>query len=301
MLGVGSSTFYRMVIKDDGGPNWVGIVILSMTFVVVFIWRCVEFIPEYWVATRRRFNRVVRNKDGLPREYDPLAVRSMKPIKAWHLRQRLWRRVLRWAGEPEPTTRKVGSVRFRFYLAHSLVLVNCGQRETNLGIDSVTLLDIDFDTSMSAAWNVSRLPGNPTKSFLVPATTKWKWRSEKDELEQLVQSYVADAVLSAYEDLSRATEVTPQQLPLLDSDNPHIMKVAEFLLEEYGVELKGVLYGRRSVAPARRNLVGLLAIANANRDVAAAIRGNQVYPAASQEKQATAGGATVLGLVPPSA
>lgn len=281
MIGIGGSTVYKMVVKEDGSPNWFGIATLITIFVVVFIWRCCVFVPEYWVATRRRFNRVVRNKDGMPREYDPLAENPKKPGK------------------------KVRAFRFRFYLINSLVLVNCGKRETNLDIDAITIKDVDFDTAFSAAWNVSRAPGNPTKSFLKPADSKWRWRSEKDELEQLVRKYVADAVLRAYELINSTATETPTQLPLLNFEtDPHLVYIREFLLEEYGVEFIGILYGRRSVSPARRMLEGHTLIADANREVASAIRGDVALPAPTKERAPAAAavtGSNVFQLPPSSA
>lgn len=279
----GSSTFYKMVVKDDGSPNWTGITILGLVLVIMFVWRCMVFIQEYWVAVRLRFNRVVRDKDGNPLEYDPLAVRPVKPIERRQLRRRLMRQVRRWRGKPEPTTKKTGGIRFRFYLINSLRLVNCGRRETDLGIDAVTLVDMDFDTSVSVEWNVSRTPGNPTKSFLRPAETKWRWKGEKDELTELIRSRCADAVLRAYEEIHQELERTkadaPHQLPMLDFEtNPHLVRVKEYLLEEYGSETTGLLYKRRSVSPARRGLEGHREMAAANREVAAALRGDVMPP-----------------------
>lgn len=305
----GSSMFYKMVVKDDGSPNWTGIIILVVVFGVVFVWRCMVFIQEYWVAVRLRFNRVVRDKNGNPLEYDPLALRPVKPIKKWQLRRRLVRQIRQGRGLPEPTEEKVGGIRFRFYLLNSLRLVNCGRRETNLGIDAVTLVDMDFDTSISVEWNVSRALGNPTKSFLRPAETRWRWKGEKDELTELVQSRSADAVLRAYEDIHRELEANdataPHQLPMLGFEtNPHLMRVKEYLLDEYGVESTELLYGRRSVSPARRGLEGHREMAAASREVAAAIRGDVMPPASSRMHGAAAVAATsnVVDIVrPPSA
>lgn len=285
MIGFGSSTVYKMVVKSDGSPNWPGIVTLITILVVMFIWRCCVFVPEYWVATRRRFNRVVRTKDGMPKEYDPLAENPKRPGK------------------------QVRSFRFRFYLINSLVLVNCGKRETNLDIDAITIGDVDFDTSFSAAWNVSRAPGNPTKSFLKPADSRWKWRSEKDELEQLVRKYVADAVLRAYELINGTAAEAPGQLPLLDFEtDSHLQQAREFLLDEYGVEFTGLLYGRRSMSPARRLLQGQTLIAESNREIAHALRGEPALPVPDKERAAAAAVAGTDGNVvsvsfpsPPSA
>jgi len=288
MFGVGSGTLVKLVIKEDGGPNWFGIIFLALTLLVLFIWRCCVFVPEYWVATRRRFNRVVRNEDGMPREYDPLKDHPRKPGK------------------------KVRAFRFRFYLINSLVLVNCGKRETNLDIDAVTLGEVDFDTAFSAAWGVSRAPGNPTKSFLRPAEAKWRWRSEKDELEQLVRKHVADAVLRSYEAIGATIEAGKvlTQVPLLNFEaDPYLRYVRYFLLEEYGVEFTGILYGRRSVSPARRAFQGLKAIADANHAIAAAIAGTGTAPAIQEQEQARTGAAAaaagstgkVLDFPPPSA
>lgn len=305
----GGSVFYKMAVKADGTPNWTGISILTIIFLVVFVWRCVVFTQEYWVAVRLRFNRVVRDTDGNPLEYDPLAVRPIKPIARWHLRRRLMRRIRRWRGRPELTEKRVGGVRFRFYLLNSLRLVNCGRRETDLGIDAITLVDMDFDTSISVEWNVSRAPGNPTKSFLRPAETKWRWKGEKDELTELVRSRCADAILRAYqeihEELEAAEVEAPHQLPMLDFEtSSHLMRVKEYLLEEYGSETTGLLYKRRSVSPARRGLEGHRVMAAANREVAAAIRGDVVPPAPGKKYGGAAVAATsgnVLDFRPPSA
>lgn len=307
----GSGTFYKMVVKDDGSPNWTGITILVLVLILTFVWRCMVFIQEYWVAVRLRFNRVVRDKDGNPLEYDPLAVRPVKPIERWQLRRRLMRQVRRWRGRPEPTTKKTGGIRFRFYLLNSLRLVNCGRRETDLGIDAITLVDMDFDTSVSVEWNVSRASGNPTKSFLRPAETKWRWKGEKDELTELVRSRCADAVLRAYEEvhqeLERGNAQAPHQLPMLDFEtNPHLMRVKEYLLEEYGSETTGLLYKRRSVSPARRGLEGHREMAAANREVAAAIRGDVVPPPSRKYGSAAAAAVTNGNVIdvdfrPPSA
>lgn len=269
MFGIGSSTFIRLVIKEDGGPNWFGITILAVSLLVLFWWRCCAWIPENWVAIRRRFNRIARHENGLPVEYDPLQDHPTKPGK------------------------KVRNFRFRLYMVHSLVMVNCGTRETNLDIDAVTLGDVDFDTSFSVDWNVSRAPGDPTRSFLKPAEPKWRWRSEKDELEQLVRKYAADAVVTAYEEISSSLEDTPARLPLLDfATSQHLLEAKSFLLEEYGVSLNRLLNGRRSVSPARRMYQGLKAIADA---LMARIQGNVSLEETEEEEAAAAAATAVVG------
>lgn len=264
----GGSTFIRLVVKEDGGPNWFGIIILGLMFIVVFWWRCCAWIPENWVAIRRRFNRIARHEDGSPVEYDPLMDHPTKP------------------------GRKVRNFRFRLYMVHSLVLINCGTRETNLDIDAVTLGEVDFDTSFSVDWSVSRAPGDPTKSFLKPAEPKWRWRSEKDELEQLVRKYVADAVVTAYEDISAMQKGAPLRLPLLSiDDNSRLIAAKELLLLEYGVQLNKLLNGRRSVSPARRTYLGLQAVADALR---ARLGGSQSLDEDAEEGAAAAA-ASVAG------
>ena len=243
MFGIGSSTFYKMVVKSDGSPNWPGIIILFITFLVVFVWRCLVFIPEYWVGVRLRFNRVVRDKDNTPIEYDPLQRKSGKNTRG---------------------------IRFRFYLLNSIRMVNCGDRETNLDIDSVTINDYDFDTKIIVVWNVSREPGCPSKSFMRPAESSWKWRQSKDELESLVRTRVADAVLRVYSERENDSldEPGPVRLPILATDD--IRKAIESLLENYGVNVSELQYSKRSVSPARRDLEGRLAIAGSNEKVAMA-------------------------------
>ena len=239
MLGFGSGTLYKLILKSDGSPNWPGIAILLATLAVVFVWRCMVFIPEYWVGVRLRFNRVVRNRDDVPVEYDPLSQIGGK---------------------------KTRGIRFRFYLLNSIRLVNCGDRETDLDIDSVTVGDYEFDTSIGVVWNVSRQPGCPAKSFLRPAETSWRWKNSKDELESLVKSRVSDAILRSYSQFDPI--LVSDRLPLVDIDD--LAETSESLLEEYGVCVTKLLYGKISIASARRNLEGQLAIANSNEKIAAA-------------------------------
>lgn len=256
----GSSTVYKMVVKDDGSPNWIGIAILAAGFLVVFVWRCMFFTPEYWVAVRKRFNRVVRDKDGMPVEYDPLALRA------------------------DGSGKQVRGVRFRFYLINSLHPVNCGDRETDLNIDSITVGEYDFETKLTLFWNVSRLPGCPTKSFLRPAETGWKWRNAKDELESLVRRRISDAVLRVYASKESQPMTTPVRLPMLDLATD-LSEACAILFDTYGVECSALVYGQSSVAPARRKLEGDLAIAESNNkiaaghhDVASAIRTVSLMP-----------------------
>lgn len=272
MLGVGSGTLTRMVMHSDGSPNWFGIVLLTTTVLLIVIWRCVVFVPEYWVATRRRFNRVVM-RSGMPLEYDPLVMRPIKPIKPWQFHRRLLRQLRRWRGKPEPIGKMTGTFRFRFYIFNSLVLTNCGDRETDLDIDAITLKDVDFDTRMSAEWRVSREPGNPTKSFQKPSETGWSWRrSDRDELERLVLRRISHAVLRAYEAIEETLSEAPLRLPFLDVGQ-HLAEVRDSLLSDYGVELDALRYGRRSVSSATRKRQGDMAIAAAVRKVAKVIKG----------------------------
>lgn len=245
MTSLGSSTIYKLVFHSDGSPNWSGIVILVITLLVVFVWRCVFFVPENWVAVRKRFNRVVRDKAGNPVEYDPLATRS------------------------NGSGKQVRSVRFRFYLVNSLHPVNCGDRNTPLDIDGVTIDDIDYKVSIGVLWRVSRDLGCPTKSILQPAESTWKWRNSKDELEDLVRSHVQDGVLRAYDELKQEEHY---KLPLLTVQSD-LGEVAEKLYERYGIEVISLNYGDRMVAPARRKLEGYLAIAKALREIAKALSG----------------------------
>lgn len=229
MIGLGSSTMYKMVMKDDGSPNWVGISILAITFVVVFIWRCMIFLQENWVGVRKRFGRIVYNKQtGLPVEYDPLA------------------------DHPDKQGKKTSGVRLRFYLVNSIQPVNCGDRENALAIDAVTIGEHDFKTSMSIRWSISRRPGCPTKSIVQPAETSLSWRKSKDELPDLVTTAVADGILRAYADIEWKPREAPVRLPFLDVTD--IKAVAEELNMKYGVELHKILYKQASVAKARRML-----------------------------------------------
>lgn len=244
MLTFGSSTVYKMVVKDDGSPNWIGIAILAAGFLVVFVWRCMFFTPEYWVAVRKRFNRVVRDKNGMPVEYDPLALRA------------------------DGSGKQVRGVRFRFYLINSLHPVNCGDRETDLDIDSITIGDYDFETKLTLVWNVSRQPGCPTKSFLRPAETGWKWKTSKDELESLIKRRMSNAVLRVYASKESQPITTPVRLPMLDL-TAELKDTCVKLFDDYGVECSALLYGQSSVSPARRKLEGDLAIAESNKQIAA--------------------------------
>ncbi len=248
MIGLGSSTVYKMVVNEDGSPNWLGISILTTISVVVFCWRCVVIVPEYWVAVRKRMGRVVRDKDGMPKEYDPLG-----PLDG-----------------DEETNRKSRSIQLRFYMVNSLELVNCGDRETPLDIGKLTFGGIEFDTSFTAAWAISRRPGAPTKSILKPGTDNRK-KKDKDQLEDLIRTKVSNAVLRAFELREQNLVGVPKALPTLSiKEDEALHDVAEFLLCDYGVDLQEVLYGQRSVAAQRRDLEGRLAIASSNEKVAVA-------------------------------
>lgn len=246
MVSFGSSTMYKMVVKDDGSPNWIGIAILFVTFLVVFMWRCMIFLQENWVGVRKRFGRIVYDKrTGLPVEYDPLA------------------------DHPEKSGKKTSGVRCRFYLVNSIQPVNCGDRESPLGIDTVTIGEHDFKTSLSIRWNISRDPGSPTKSIIVPAETSLSWRKSKDELPDLVVTSTADGILRAYAELEKSPRGIPVRLPLLDVDD--IAGVAEELKKKYGVEVQKILYKQASVAKARRILEAAFAVKSGLDKIANAI------------------------------
>lgn len=246
MVGLGSSTMYKMVVNNDGSPNWLGIAMLTITFVVVFIWRCMVFIQDCWVGVRMRFGRVVRDANGVPVEYDPLSPRDDDPGK------------------------KTSGIRFRFYLLNSIRLVNCGDHETELGIEAVSVGDFDSTTVISVTWNVSRDPGCPTKSFVKPAETGLSWRKSKDELPDLVKRRMADAVVRAYDERSSAPLVASTKLPLLDITD--VKEACDKLYEDYGVEATSILYGQKSVSPARRTLESAMVVAYALHDIASSIR-----------------------------
>lgn len=291
----------KLVMKDNGSPNWTGIIIFTLMLIITFIWRCCEFIPENKVATRRRFNRIVRDKDGEPVEYDPLRKRELSE------RRRKWRRRresvtsyrLLCRLKPRKQGVKERCLRIRIYLLHSLVVTDCGDNETDLEIDTISLCKSDFVTSISAAWRVSRDLGCPTKSFLKPADgRRWGWRQDKSMLEQLVRKFVANAVLVAYESLEAELTEFPTRMPSLDfEENEHIQSVRRFLYQEYGVEVFGLLYGRRFVSPARRQLEGMTLLADA-------ISGTQPEPTehtakAMPNKSAIAAGGVVVSLQQP--
>lgn len=280
----GGSTVYKMVINEDGSANWTGIFILSVLGLVVFVWRCMFFTPEYWVAVRKRFNRVVRDASGKPVEYDPLKTAPRKPLKRWHWRRRFlkWRRARK--GKPGKV-KKVTGVRFRFYLINSLHPVNCGDRNSDLNIDEVTLGDYEHKTSIEMNWNVSRDEGCPTKSILRPAETSWKWRSAKDELEALVKSLVRDAVLRKYAQMEEQDDTQNDRLPLLTVEDD-LQDVKLELYDKYGVNLAALKYGRRSVSEARRGLEGLLAVTGALNLIATALQGFHKKSSPADESEA---------------
>lgn len=261
----GSSTLYRMVVKSDGSPNWTGIWILIITFGILYIWRCCVIIPEYWVAVRKRFGRVVRDKNGNPVEYDPLG-----PLE----------------GEGEnDANKKSRSLKQRLYMVNSLELVNCGDRETPLGIDKITFCEVDFDTDFTAAWAISRQPGCPTKSIQIPGTDNRKKR-DKDQLEDLVRGKVKNAVIRAFE-AREATHVGElKNLPTLSVEqDSELAEVASYLLEKYGVDFQELWNGQRAVAGQSRDLQGRREIAESNKvvarahdNVADAIRGYPLGP-----------------------
>ena len=246
MVGLGSSTMYKMVMKDDGSPNWIGIAILIITFVVVFVWRCMVFIQDCWVGVRMRFGRVVRDANGVPVEYDPLSMRD------------------------DESGKKTSGIRYRVYLLNSIRLVNCGDHETELGIEAVSVGDFDSTTVISVTWNISRDPGCPTKSFIKPAETGLSWRKAKDELPDLVKRRMADAVVRAYDEQSSAPMLASTKLALLDISD--VKEACDKLYDDYGVQVTSILYGQKSVSPARRTLEGAMAVANALQDVASSIR-----------------------------
>ncbi len=247
MLGFGSSTVYKMVVKDDGSPNWIGIAILLITFGVVFVWRCMIFLQENWVGVRKRFGRVVYDKKtGMPVEYDPLA------------------------NHPEKSGKKVSGIRLRFYLVNSIQPVNCGDRESDLGIKDITIGDHDFKTSLHIVWSISRDAGCPTKSIIQPAETSLSWRKSKDELPDLVVARVADAALRAYAELEKHPRDTPVRLPMLTVED-HMDDVKRELKQTYGVELHRILYKQASVAKARRMLESSFAIKSGLDRIAAAL------------------------------
>ncbi|HEX8389848.1 MAG TPA: hypothetical protein VF597_00295 [Candidatus Saccharimonadales bacterium] len=247
MIGFSGSTFYKLVIKEDGGPNWLGNGILTVTLLSVFVWRCLVFIPEHTVATRKRFNRVVYGANGFPLEYDPL-VEVQRRGK----------------------TRRLRNLRFRLYLLNSLVLTDCGVRQTPLDTKSVSFGERDHQVELSIKGHVSRDPGNPTKSFLAVASSRWPWR-QRNELEELVSREVADAVLRGYDTREAALNLNNEasasgvhKLPLLTIGE--LGDCAVSLLASYGVVMDQLCYSNRAVSPASRILQGLL-------DIAAALRG----------------------------
>lgn len=247
MIGIGSSTLYKIAVKEDGSPNWTGIGILCSVALAIFVWRCVVIGKPNEVLVRMRWGKVVTRR------------RSPK---------------CKLEGYEQFATAKEydGGVRLRLYAVHSLLGVNVADRKATLEKKTVTFLDRDYAISPAIRWRVSRDNGCPSKALFNVQDGNPKDK-KNTELESIVLELVDDAIIRAYallEQNMREQDITSAfYLPVLTVEE-HLSGVSDRLYARYGVEFCELLYGEHSVSPAQREKEGNLAIAAANEKMAEA-------------------------------
>lgn len=242
MLGVGSSTFYKMAVKDDGSPNWVGIGILVTMFLTIFVWRCIVIGKQSEVLVRLRFGKV-----AIPKHSHRCTIQGFNQF--------------------DDALEYGSGMRFRFYAFHSLAAINVADRKSELEKKTITFFDRDYEISPAIIWRVSRDPGCPSKALFNVQDGDPKDK-KNTELESVVLNLVDDALVRAYAALEKSFK-DPVPLPVLDI-HEDLAEVRDVLYFRYGVELRELLYGQNSVSAAQREKEGNLAIAAANEKMAEA-------------------------------